>query len=332
MSHLGGKAPTPKPKQLWSSNNFGEVREKLYNQSLKWTSELNQSKSLKQIGTAAKEALDEVAGAADLAIYAVAHLDGVVKNHEEGIKLSNNLAQEVKKLADDNAKGGKDLAKQVDRLSTDIHKRCSKNATHIQQIQLARSEHTIIIRGIPRAIQDNTRRETYGELEKAVITALTEIGCPAIRFKSIRRMQASSVSTTRNQPPSLRVELASQGDKFTLFQAVERYTKDKTKLPFSLTHEIPKYALSSYKYCQAVAAIIREENPTFKTRVLIPRGETWPVVMWKAGPDQQYKPIGVDWFNSAKEQLIARNREKAAARKAARLRDGRATNRMDVGN
>lgn len=325
------KRQVEEKKYLWgsSSGNFQETRDLLYKQSEKWSAELTQGKTLKQIGSATKDALDVVAKSTDLAIYAVHHLDGVVKNNQAGVIASNNLAREVKKLAEDNARGGKDLAKQVDKMSSDLHKRCGKNLTNIQQIQLAKSEHTIICRGIQKATRDATRRETYGELERAVTTAFTEIGCPPIKYRSIRRMQASAVSTSKKQPPSLRVELASQGDKFVLFQAIERYTKDKTPLPFSVTHEIPKYALSSYKYCQSVAAIIREENPTCKTRVIIPRGDTWPTVMWRAGPDQQYAPIGKEWFEASKEKLIARNREKAAIRKAAKLRD---TGRMDVGN
>lgn len=318
---------------LKKHKNLEETTRSLYAASLKWSEEYEKAKTGKQLAGVSKGALDELTAGTLLALRAATHLDTVASKNGEGVEISMKLAREAKGLAVTNEEAGKNLASNMSKHVENINKRVKSNLTVIQQIQLEKSENAMIVRGIPMANADPRRKETYMELEAAVQATFQGIGCPALKFKSIRRLQISASAKAKAQPPSLRVEVASQGDKHHLFTAVEKFTRQQRKLPFSVTHEIPRYAINAYKYCQAIAAIVRENNPEVKTRVSIPRGEHWPVIMMKAEQEVQYSRLSAEWFKAAKEKYIEQNRRKAAARKAAKGGNGiRLEPAMDIGN
>jgi len=171
---------------------------------------------------------------------------------------------------------------------------------------------------IKQALDKGSRRA-----EKAA-----QVGCRPLQFWNIKRLQASRESKERNMAPSIRVTMAGVEEKLTLFRALEDNAARGKRVTFSVTHEIPKYAISSYKFCQTLAAIVREQSETIRTRVYIPPGRQWPTIFVRNGKDSKFMEITQTDFKRAKECNSTRTKTKAANRKAARS-DGRSN---EVGN
>ena len=320
--------------QQYAFDSLTHAREELADKMNKWRENIKKQTNVPGLKAPLLEGIDDLSKVMNYAVmglqklnhqdYEMAHkiktMDATIETQKEGLNVTQTLAntssEQLTTLIDDQKahraetkQGFRSMSYKVDRAINEHQRR-----------ELKESENVLIIRGVKRVIA-GTRKETPTEVEGALDLALETIDCKRLRYVSVRRMQMSRVGELNGSPASLRVELVGTADKFNLFNAIEKFNaKYNGKLPFSVTHEIPRYAISSYKYCQQVAAIAREHNGALKTRVMIPRGSNWPVIFIRDAATREYKPMTKEDFKKAKEINVKRNRDKAAARKAARAR------------
>jgi hypothetical protein len=124
----------------------------------------------------------------------------------------------------------------------------------------------------------------------------------------------------------LRVALASALEKRKLFEAIESCTKARGKVPFSCSHEVPKYAMSSYKYCNKLATLCKVGDPKCKVRVYIPKGESWPVIFIRRENDKDFRKLSKTELEEVKKELANREKKEKEAKQAQRAR----ANAMDT--
>ena len=95
----------------------------------------------------------------------------------------------------------------------DLQRRTKSNLTHIQRIELNRSENILITKGVPALAQG---KETQEDLQKALRQAFNVIRASDIRVEHIRRLQR--VKGDRSAvPATMRIKLGSVGDKLKIF-------------------------------------------------------------------------------------------------------------------
>ena len=97
-----------------------------------------------------------------------------------------------------------------------------------------------------------------------------------------------------------------------IFDAIDRAIRNGngTKFNFSIAHEVPRYALSRYKFLQRVAATARKRDPQLKTRVGMVPGELFPIIQTKHRREPKYTKIKEGVFNEAKAAYIAEAKER----------------------
>ena len=64
----------------------------------------------------------------------------------------------------------------------------------------------------------------------------------------------------------MKVELGCLGDKIKIFNSLENLIRNKYRLDFQISNEIPSYTMNGYKYLFRVAAEIRRSNPDIKNK------------------------------------------------------------------
>lgn len=103
------------------------------------------------------------------------------------------------------------------------------------------------------------------------------------------------------RPALFLVTLTTPGERAKLCSAIDRTTARK-QLGFSVTSEIPKYAIPAYKYMGQLATIIR-------AIVNIPRGDVWPTVLVKHTDDVNFTKADSNMLEHAKSKDVRANRE-----------------------
>ena len=317
-----------------------DARAKLHESICKHVDEISTQTTFAKVKGPMVESLTEVASATSYALSGVkklrsevsdlakkvpssdelSNLKTTVKDCGNLVTLNNTAVDSLKNTLD--TETGK-IKQALDKGS----RRAEKALDNSQKNQLAKSEYTLIVRGVPYAT-DLDRKETYFELKEVLLRSFAQVGCRPLQFWNIKRLQASRESKERKMAPSIRVTMAGVEEKLTLFRALEDNAARGKRVTFSVTHEIPKYAISSYKFCQTLAAIVREQSDTIRTRVYIPPGRQWPTIFVRNGKDSKFMEITQTDFKRAKECNSTRTKTKAANRKAARS-DGRSN---EVGN
>ena len=303
--------------RTYTSN--AEARSSLIQQSKKWREDF---KTLKDKFKKAEEQnlIKTIDVALDEVVSTSAHIlekqDGIEKELQkigEGADVANQLAVEngaamdtIKQNLMEDATYIKDLQKKTQEAERQA--KSSLNLAH--SMQLERASTGIICRNI-RPLPRGTS-ERYEDMEKAFNQAMTLTGyVPKVAF--IRRLMRVK-SDDRTGPTPLLVTLTSPGERAKLYTAIDRATKAGTKLGFSVTSEVPKYAIPQYKYMGRLANIIRDQFPELRTRVHIVRGDTWPTVSVKHVNDNKFVKADANMLEHAKAEYAKQNREKAAAR------------------
>ena len=152
--------------------------------------------------------------------------------------------------------------------------------------------------------------------------------CPQVAY--IRRLQRGK-GDDRAGPAPLLVTLTTPGERSKLYHSIDRAVKSGAQLGFSVTSEIPKYAISSYKFMGRVATVIRSQFPELKTRVNIPRGDTWPTVSIKHEDDNKFVKADQQMIDQAKMELAKANKEKPTKGKKPEVEPSTSDEPMEVG-
>lgn len=227
------------------------------------------------------------------------------------------------KIQDSHSENLKDHEKRLDKQSKQIEQnknRAAKNANERNRLALEASQTVLIFKGVQPVAAG---KESYTDLETALYKAVKVVGVRqgdgTFTINYIRRLprpsetsgSASSSQRTRStklreQARLLRVELSSIGDKIRLFEAMTRASKAGKKFDFSVSTEIPKYALQRHKRMGRLAKILRDHEPELKTKVVIPRGKLLPVIQFKSrGSNEPYLPATSLMMERATKTLAA---------------------------
>jgi hypothetical protein len=273
--------------------DVGQVRDRLLSKNAKWQAELDKlTKGTKDVTIkAVSQNIAEVAD--ELVAVNTVQNDQIIKNHQLANKAvsassaaleSSSMALETQKIM------AKDLKETESKVETNT-KRSLKSIHERQRADLERSQTVVIARGIPSLVEG---KESYNDLEAAVLTAFKKIGLKrgTISINYIRRMNQAGGERAKKdrEPRALRVELSSIGDKIKLYEAMIETSSSK-RVDFSLTSEIPKYALPKYRKLGKMAKALRDNDGRWKTKVSIPRGKLQPVLqLKKRGSGDKYKP------------------------------------------
>ena len=327
------------PKSYTSSS---EARSALLQQSKKWREDF---KALKEKSKKAEEQalIKTVDGALDELVSSSAHLlerqeelDDRVEKLGEGVDVANKLAEQFGHAVEDLQKNVKEDEASLQSLikkTDEVERKTRSSLSMAHTLQLERASTGIICRNI-RPVTVN-RYEKYEELEKAFTTTMAAVGyVPPVAY--IRRLQRVK-GDDKPGPAPLLVTLTTPGERAKLYSAIDRTTKAGKQLGFSVTSEIPKYAIPTYKYMGRLATIIRAQFPELKTRVNIPRGDVWPTVLVKHNDDTKFIKADTNMLEHAKSEYVRANKERAANKSkrtatSSTASDGTTSEPMDVGS
>jgi len=258
---------------------------------------------------AAMEGLDQVAGATIQTMDEVLTLKDESKRLGEGIAITHTMANQAMKESEACIEKVKDIAEGTKKVVHSLGRKCTSNANRVQDVQLSLAENVLIFRGIPSKV--GSARESAAEMETALNEALGKIRCPKLRLSSIKRLQKSKTADSKT-PRVLRVALASGLEKTKLFEAIDKFTQTNQKVPFACSHEIPRYAINSFKYCNKLASLCRVGDKDCKVRVMIPRGERWPLIFIKRANEGEFRKLNKTELQQVKAELQEREKKERA--------------------
>ena len=300
-------------------NNSDEARKFILDESKKWRASLEKAKTSKD---GAKETATVMVNATDALVSAQTHtIDAVMVLQREqavvqgGLEKANTamdmLSAENTTIKDTVNRQERDqeaAAKEADKAAV----RAKAHQNWLYRLQLERSQAVIVIRNLPPM---TNARETYDDMEKAVLRMLKElhINRDGIRINSVRRLQRSKQDRSGDHP-ALRVELGGVGDKIKIYQAVDMLIKGGKRLTFQINNEIPEYAIKAYKTQCRVATHIHKRDPNIKTRVGIERGDIWPTITMKKRGGAKYGKVLEELYTRAREE-VAREKKAEAEKK-----------------
>ena len=271
---------------------INQVRERLLQRNAKWQTELDKITKgtkdpyVKALGSNVADVADELIAAStiqsdkiqenyDLAQKAVASCSAALESSSAALESQVQMTQDLKDK-------GLQIATNTKRGLKSIHER--------QKLELERSQTVVIGRGIQPLVEG---KETYADLEAALAASLKKIGIKKgqISVSYLRRLNRSGGDKAKDKDPrALRIELSSIGDKIKLYEAMIEASSAR-RVEFSLTSEIPQYALAKYRRLSKLAKALRDSDKKWKTKVSIPRGKLQPVLQLKRrGSGEKYKP------------------------------------------
>ena len=295
----------------------GEARNSLLQQSKKWREEF---KALKDKSKKAEDqaliktidgALDDVVSTTTHVLEKQEDLEVKVAKIGEGADVANKLAMENVEAVNElqkNVKEDDTYIKDLRKRADELERKAKSSLSIGHSIQLERSACGIICRNIRPVTA--SQFEKYEEMERAFTIAMTTVGyTPGVAY--VRRLRRTK-GDEKAGPAPLLVTLTTPGERAKLYNAIDRATRAGKQLGFSVTSEIPKYAIPTYKYMGRLATIIRAQFPELRTRVNIPRGEIWPTVSVKHVNDNKFVKANATMIDHAKSEYARANREKAS--------------------
>jgi transcription antitermination factor NusA-like protein len=304
--------------------SLAEARNAILLASSTWRQQFDKLSKVNDLKVVTNEALDSVAGATVQVLDEVQALKVESTQLRSGVEISHTMAKQAMEESKHAIDRTEAIAEGSKKDCATIGRRCNANTTKVQTIQRELSENVLIVRGIPSGAPAGVKEST-ANAESAFMEALGQIKCPRIRISSIKRLQKSNRADP-NSPKVLRVALASALEKRKLFEAIESCTKARGKVPFSCSHEVPKYAMSSYKYCNKLATLCKVGDPKCKVRVYIPKGESWPVIFIRRENDKDFRKLSKTELEEVKKELANREKKEKEAKQAQRAR----ANAMDT--
>jgi hypothetical protein len=292
---------------------LAEARNAVLLASSTWRAQFDKMTRVQDLKVATNDALDVVAASTVHALEEVHSIKEEAATYRQGVTVSHALATQAmaeSKAAIDRLAKVEDVTK---KSIGAVSRKCTTNSSRVQDMQLSMSENVLIIRGIPSKAA-NPEKESPAEIEEAFNEAMGLIRCPKLRLHSIKRLQRSKRADT-SAPRVLRVALANAIEKNKLFTAIETCTKANAKVPFSCSHEIPRYAINSYKHCNKLATLCRVGDSNCKVRVQIPRGERWPAILIKRQNDKEFRKLTKVELTQVKAELAGREKREREGRK-----------------
>ena len=190
--------------------------------------------------------------------------------------------------------------------------RTKNTLTQLQQLELAKTETTILAKGI---IAATNGKETQEDLRRALSVVFGQLQVPEVKIEHARRMQRVKGDNMR-KPPAMKIKLGSVSDKLRVYEALKRATSQGVPIPYEFSNEVPSYALNSHKSLHKVALELRRIDPQVKTRVSMGKGDNWPVLKMKRRGEAQYKPVTKELMDIARQRIYKNNKAAAAARRA----------------
>ena len=195
----------------------------------------------------------------------------------------------------------------------ELELRTKSALSQIQRIELARSETTVIAKGITPT---TNQKETQEDLRKAFLQAIRMLNVQGINVQYARRLQRVRGDRLA-APPTMKVMLGSLAEKLKIYDAIRVAAQSGRDIPFEIQNEIPQYALGTHKQLNKIAHEIRDIDNGIKTRVTMMKGDQWPQIRMKRRGDKNYKPACKDLVEMAKQNLVKASKARAAERKAA---------------
>ena len=251
------------PKRVASSGLTDEGL-KLLKTSKRWRAEFRNlekaEEPLEYLSTTVAGALDELASASIKTMDRTKIAIATATSANNGANIANGLANKAINLAQENFNSI--LAKEA-TTSKKLELRTKSALSQIQQIELARSETTVIANGIPPT---TNQRETQDDLRKAFLQAIHMLNVQGINVQYDRRLQRVRGDRLA-APPTLKVMLGSLAEKLKIYDAIRRAAQSGRDIPFEIQNEIPQYALGTHKQLNKIAHEIREIDNGIKTRV-----------------------------------------------------------------
>jgi len=293
--------------------SLAEAREAILLASTTWRQQFEKLTKVQELKIVSNDAMDAMAGATIQTMDEVLNLKQAAHVLKEGIDVTNAAASQAMRESGAAMDKVKSVEEGAAKAITVVGKKCAAISSKVMDMQLSMSENVLIIRGIPPLVH-HTARETQAELERALNETLGKIKCPKLKISSIKRLQKSKRADPKS-PRVMRVALASGIEKSKLFEAIEACTKVNTKVPFSCSHEIPRYAMSAFKHCNKLASLCRVGDENCRVRVSIPRGDRWPAIFIRREADQDFRKLTKNELDQVKKELVEREKREREARK-----------------
>ena len=221
------------------------------------------------------------------------------KSALKGSEIANSLAEKAMGVLTVVKKGQAVLSEATTKRLEELSIRAKSNLTHIQRLELARSEKIIIAKGMALLTQ---AKEKQDELRNAAMGAFQATGSQGITLTYARQLQRVK-GDRGTAPPAMRVTLSCLTDKLILYDAVRQKIQEGISIPYSFQNEIPKYALGLHKQLNKVAMEIRRMDRDIKTRVTMTRGDHWPVLMIKRRWATSCELAAQDLIDTAKKNI-----------------------------
>ena len=299
--------------------NSSEAKSSLLKQSKLWREEFKTIRESKKkaedqaLVKAIDGALDEIVSASAHVLDKQEGLEKMVERTGAGLEVALQLGDqrdlEINKI-NESAKIESEAFKTLQRKADDNERRTKASLEMAQALQLERASSGIICRNMNALV---SRVETFEDLRRAFHTALAVLNYqPQVSF--IRRL-ARMKGDTRNGPTAMLVNLASPGERAILYSHIDKAVKAGKQLNFSISSEVPRYAISTYKYMGKLASIVRTQYPELRTRVNIPKGEQWPAISVKHDDDNKFIKCSKDMLEAAKAEYVKAGKEKSDSRK-----------------
>ena len=310
-------APTKKIVQKpTAASAIMEEGARLLEASKRWRQEIrmaaNDEDPILAVSTAVTGAMDELVtaqiGALDKAKVAV----NTANKALTGANLATGVANQAYDLANTVHVEAQERDKETAQKLKELAIQAKTTLTQLQRLELARSETTIICKGVNPAING---KETQEDLTKAWGIVARQLRITDVTVEHARRLQR--VKGDRGQAPAaLKLQLRTVQDKLKIYDALKRAITEGRNMDYEFQNEVPQYALHRHKNLHKVAHEVRRMDSNIKTRVSMGKGDQWPVLRIKRRGEATYKPAPDQLIETARSSIARRHKAEAAARKA----------------
>lgn len=304
--------PVNKAKQASSS----EESIKLLEASKRWRAEFKRietgDKTLEALSRTINGALDDIVNAQVGAMEQLKIVGGTARLSAKGADLAQQMAKEAITKASENEAQIISNQEIADKHLRDLEARSKAAMSQIQKLELAKTETTIIAKGIGMM---SLGKESQDDLRRALNMAFQQLNVGNLEVQHARRMQRVK-GDKGVAPAALKVKLTSVADKLKLYEAMRRMTSQGMNINYEFQNEVPPYALNSHKQLHKVALEIRKIDKKIKTRVSMVKGEAWPQLRIKRRGQAKYEQAPKELVDLARQNMIKAKKALAADRRA----------------
>ena len=205
------------------------------------------------VSTAVTGAMDELVtaqiGALDKAKVAV----NTANKALTGANLATGVANQAYDLANTVHVEAQERDKETTQKLKELALQAKTTLTQLQRLELARSETTIICKGVIPTING---KETQEDLAKAWGIVARQLRITDVTVEHARRLQRVK-GDRGHAPAALKVQLRSVQDKLRIYDALKRAITEGRILDYEFQNEVPQYVLHRHKNLHKVAHEVR---------------------------------------------------------------------------